>query len=130
MRSKQTPLTSPRGRHEHDFSLTAVDWEAAVFDRALHYLVVELRSDVRDNAPMAGPRRWRSTKFNYFPWAVRFAQAHRDGCIYAVAASGRFCLIDAEKWDEWEQRWFEVNQVEVADERDRPEADRIARAVG
>lgn len=93
--SHQQPLSIPRGGSEHDFGQPYPSWEAAVFDRASYWVVFELR------------RRRRGTEFRIFPWAVRYAKQHvSDGaCLYAVCPSGRFTLLDPEKWDEWLQRW-------------------------
>jgi hypothetical protein len=94
--SHQQPLTAPRGRSEHDFGQSQYDWMAAVFDRASYFAVFELRNGRKE------------TRFKIFPWAVRYAR-ERDWtfgiCIYAVAPSGRFTLLDPEKWDEWIIRW-------------------------
>jgi hypothetical protein len=93
--SHQQPITAPRGRSEHDFSQPYPHWEAAVFDRAIYYAVFELRNGRRE------------TRWKILPWAVRYAREHRDdgACLYAVAPTGRFTLLDPEKWDEWIQRW-------------------------
>jgi hypothetical protein len=100
--SKQQPLTARRGTHEHDFSQSYADWEAAVFDRATHFAVVEQRNKRKYST-------WR-----YLPWAVKYCRQLDTGhwdiagwCIYAVTANGRFTLLDHEKVDEWVQRWWE-----------------------
>jgi hypothetical protein len=94
--SKQQPLVTPRGGSEHDFGRSRSDWDAVAFDRAAHFSVIELRNGRRE------------TRFTVFPWAVRFARGlapDDGGCLYAVCASGRFALLDPEKWDEWIIRW-------------------------
>jgi hypothetical protein len=96
--SKQRPLTAPRGGSEHEFGRSRPDWEATAFDRADYFSVIELRNGRRE------------TRFSVseFPQAVEFARGlapDDGGCLYAVAASGRFALLDREKWDEWIIRW-------------------------
>src|ERR1700756_830147 len=93
--TKQRPLTSPRNGHEHDFSLTEADWEAAVFDQAAFFAVIEFR------------HKRRYTQWKTFPWAVRYAKPRTDAGLYAVTASGRFVLLERVVWDQWEQRWRE-----------------------
>jgi hypothetical protein len=90
--SKQRPLEVVAGNTEHDFAQPRENWDATVFDRASYFSVVEVhdRSEVR---------------FTVLPWAIRFAQRRESVCLYAVAASGRFALLDREKWPEWEERW-------------------------
>lgn len=96
--SKQTPLTSPRGRSVHDFSQRLVDWEASVFDDAEYFAVVEMRFEERG---------YGHTRFEAFPDAVRRAEASARVTLHAVSSSGRFALLDREKWPEWERRWRE-----------------------
>lgn len=95
--SKQTPLTSPRGHYEHDFGLPLRDWEAACFDNAEHFAVVEL---------VWGDRgRHGHTRFDSLAEAIRHADGNPRACLYAVASSGRFAMLDRGKWGEWLQRW-------------------------
>lgn len=52
--------------------------------------------------------KWWAKKDTYFvilPWAIRFARNRADACLYAVTSSGRFALLDRDKWFEWEMRW-------------------------
>jgi hypothetical protein len=121
MKSKQQPLTARRGTHEHDFTQSRADWEAAVFDRAIHFAVVENRNKRKYST-------WR-----YLPWAVKYCRqldtGHWDAagwCIYAVTATGRFNLLDHEKIDEWVQRWWENRD----DKRTEAESERSAATVG
>ena len=97
--SKQQPLTASRGGHVHDFTQSSARWEAAVFDQAVCFAVVKMAR--RGESP-------ERHEFWCFPWAARFARDRRDVCLYAVASTGRFALIDREKWDEWEIRWWET----------------------
>jgi hypothetical protein len=101
--SKQQPLTAPRGRSEHDFAQTYAHWEAAVFDNAAYFATIEMRSTPR----------YKRIEWRYFPWAVRYARQNEAGgpCIYAVAHTERFTLLDPEKWDEWCTRWFENRSI-------------------
>lgn len=93
--SNQIPLTASMGRSEHDFTQSAVEWEAAVFDNAAYFSVVETRAERR------------RSEFVDLPTALAYARNHAaDGaCLYAVCGSGRSTLLDPEKWSEWEQRW-------------------------
>ena len=95
--SKQRPLEAPRGGHEHDFSVGIVTYEAAVFDQAIHFNVVRLRQDRRSAEYLR--------QFTDFEEAHGYAAQHLDACVYAVTESGRHCLLDRIKWDEWETRW-------------------------
>ena len=92
--SSQAPLAAPRGASTTDMSQPRTSWEAACFDDAEYYTVVEVRHDRRE------------TRFRVFPWAARFASGRDDACLYAVSASGRFALLDRERWWEWEIRWL------------------------
>jgi hypothetical protein len=119
--SKQQPLTARRGTHEHDFTQSYADWEAAVFDRATHFAVVETRNKRKYST-------WR-----YLPWAVKYCRQLDTGhwdiagwCIYAVTATGRFTLLDHEKIDEWVQRWWENRD----DKRTEAEPGRSAATMG
>jgi hypothetical protein len=119
--SKQQPLTARRGTHEHDFTQSYADWEAAVFDRATHFAVVETRNKRKYST-------WR-----YLPWAVKYCRQLDTGhwdiagwCIYAVTATGRFTLLDHEKVDEWVQRWWE----NIDDKRTEIEPERSAATMG
>jgi hypothetical protein len=96
--SKQTPLTS-QATHEHNFEQSYADWEASVFDRAAYFAVIELR--------YGGRGQQRYTKWTVLPWALRYAREHVETgpCVYAVVESGRFTVLDREKWDDWETRW-------------------------
>lgn len=96
--SKQRPLDAAAGRDEHDFSQRRDGWEATVFDRAAYFAVVEMRGAPADQARP-------ETRFTVFPWAARLARGRADACLYAVTASGRFALLDRDKWSEWETRW-------------------------
>lgn len=99
--SKQDPLAVADARDASDLSQPRTSWECAVFDEAAHYAVVEVRHDRR------------LSEFRVFPWAVRFAREHEDACVYAVSASGRFALLDKEKWAEWEERWMRARGLEA-----------------
>jgi hypothetical protein len=101
---KQRPLEAPRGCHEHNFSQDYSSWEGAVFDRAEYFAVIEMRNG----------RKYTSWKI--FPWAVRYAKARQDACIYAVTESGRFNNLERVVWDAWETRWWESRSA--ASERD------------
>jgi len=93
-RSHQQPLTAPRRGPSavHDFTQKMTDWKAAVFDNADHFVVMF----------HCRPRDGRRHVFLTFTQAVACARGAPDqGCVYAVAPSGRFCLIDRERWDEW-----------------------------
>ena len=91
--SKQTPLSSPRGRSVHDFGQTLPDWEAAVFDQASYFAVVEFRNACH------------RTEFDkpFLRQAVCFARQREQfgSCLYAVTKEGRFCLLDKDQWDHW-----------------------------
>jgi hypothetical protein len=125
MKSKQQPLTARRGTHEHDFTQSRADWEAAVFDRAIHFAVVENRN-----------KRKYST-WHYLPWAVKYCRQLNTGhwdaagwCIYAVTATGRFNLLDHEKIDEWVQRWWENREGASGNEARRVDGEKLpSRAV-
>lgn len=97
--SKQTPLTSPRGRSDHDFSQKMIDWEAAVFDNAVYFTVV---------GQAEGRLGWQRDEFATFPEAADYATPRERTCLYAVSHNGRFVLIDREMWPEWRQRWDEA----------------------
>jgi hypothetical protein len=91
----QRPLKSPRGLHPHSFTLNIPDWEAAVFDNAVNFVVQYYR------------RHWTVRRFEFatFGEAIDHERAQDDmGCIYAVTESGRFALLDRDKWDQWLER--------------------------
>jgi hypothetical protein len=92
--SKQKPLTAARGRSEHDFRLKQDEWEAAVFDNAASFAVIELRQGRRPVTLVTTPK---------LSDAIEQAQLH-SACLYAIGRSGRWVMLDREKWDEWEQR--------------------------
>lgn len=95
-KTRSSPLTAPRGGHEHDFLQPRESWDVSCFDRAALFAVVELRRDRR------------RTEFRVLPWAIRYANQHLDdgACLYAIAESGRFALLDRARWNEWEDRWM------------------------
>jgi hypothetical protein len=100
--SKQTPLTSPRGGDPHIFLQRPQDWDAAVFDQAILFRTVRMRS--------VPPRQLDD--FETIAEAVTYAQSpvgtSEGACVYAVCSSGRFTLLDREKWQEWVQRTEET----------------------
>ena len=97
--SKQIPLTAPRGLSEHDFSGKLPYWEAACFDNASYFSVVELKIGDR------GVREYLT--FDEPTMAMDYARDRLHASLYAVAPSGRFVHLDRDKWDEWVQRWRE-----------------------
>ena len=91
----QRPLVSPRGLNPHDFTRNIPDWEAAVFDNAVNFVVQYYR------------RPWYERRFEFATLveAIEHERSQDDmGCIYAVSESGRFALLDRVKWDEWLER--------------------------
>ena len=100
-RSRQQPLTAPHGGYEHDFGLPLADWETACFDRASYFAVIRMRA--RDDPGFRA-------EFRFLSWALRYARRRGNVCVYAVAASGRFALLDPDVWDLWEQRWWKSRE--------------------
>ena len=94
LKTKLDPRTAPRGGTEHDFAVPRENWETACFDNASYFAVIEMRRD-----------RHR-TEFLILPWAIRYASERDDACLYAVAETGRFALLDRARWPEWEDRWM------------------------
>lgn len=90
MYSNQTPLTSPREKSAHNFSLKFADWEASVFDNASYFTVINMR---------LLPRSYDN--FVNFEQAYNFAKNKMFVCIYAITKQGRSVLLDKEKWQEW-----------------------------
>lgn len=99
--SKQRPLEAVAGKSENDFAQRREGWEVTTFDRAAYFTVVEMSLRVE-------------ARFTVFPWAVRFARQSVGVCLYAVTASGRFALLDKEKWSEWETRWRSARKLPEA----------------
>jgi len=97
--SKQDPLSAQRGGDARDFGQPRLSWEVAAFDQAQYFACV--------NMARRGETR-RYVKFAHFPWAARYARGQLHTCVYAVTESGRFALLDREKWVDWETRWWEM----------------------
>ena len=92
-KSYQDPLIAPRGSSAHDFSLKHSDWEAAAFDNAVHFAVIDYQRL---------PRGY--TEFATFSDAAAFASDKPRVCVYAITGSGRNALLDRSKWAEWAER--------------------------
>lgn len=92
-KSDQVPLSAPRGRSAHNFEQKRPDWEAAVFDDAESFSVVDYQQ-----------RPWAYTEFTTFRAAMEFAANKPRACVYAVTESGRNALLDKVKWAEWAER--------------------------
>lgn len=86
-------LDAPNAGSGRDLARPRSEWELSVFDRAAHFAVVEMR----------GEREY--LRFRVLPWAIRRARTSPSTCLYAVSASGRFSLLDRERWGAWEARW-------------------------
>jgi len=84
----------PTRRPEHDFTLPLKEWELAVFDAATRFTAAGYRG--------RGTRVYSA--FATLPEAIAAACANPICCVYAVAPSGRFIVLDRADWPTWLSR--------------------------
>jgi hypothetical protein len=106
-RGKSTTATTPEGMPlEHDFNVTADQWEAAVFRNATSFRLHRYWRGGRSEAEVAT-----------FPEAVTTATMALDDpaapgarvIVYAVADTGRFIAIPPQRWQHYLEVWEKVH---------------------